>query len=83
MSQEAFGGRVAIVGTGHRSRLYVRAVAARPASTIVALCDTNSVRMKYVNDLLQSLGEPAAKEYSIVSLDVDSKESGRLKSKRS
>lgn len=63
----SFGGRVAIVGTGHRCRLYIQAVAARPASAIVALCDPNVVRMEYVNGLLQSLGEPAAKQYPIVS----------------
>ncbi|KAL7419197.1 hypothetical protein Q5752_006034 [Cryptotrichosporon argae] len=57
------GGRVGIVGTGHRARLYTRAIAARPASTVVALCDVNSARIKVHQDILKELGEPAAAEY--------------------
>jgi predicted dehydrogenase len=50
------GGRVALVGTGHRAEMYVRGIALRPSSTIVAICEPNSIRAAYYNDLLVSLG---------------------------
>ncbi|ORX40293.1 putative oxidoreductase [Kockovaella imperatae] len=57
------GGRVGVVGTGHRARMYTRAVADRPDSTIVALCDLNSERIKVHQGLLKELGQPEAKTY--------------------
>jgi predicted dehydrogenase len=50
------GGRVAFVGTGHRAEMFVRGIALRPSSTIVAICEPNSIRGAYYNDLLVSLG---------------------------
>lgn len=62
------GGRVGIVGTGHRARLYTSAVAARPdTSTIVALCDTNAERMAVHNRILEELGCEHAKTFDAVS----------------
>jgi predicted dehydrogenase len=61
--QAKLGGRVGIVGTGHRARLYTNAIAARPSSQLVALCDLNEERMKYHNELLKKLGQPEAKMY--------------------
>ncbi|ORY27875.1 putative oxidoreductase [Naematelia encephala] len=57
------GGRVGIVGTGHRARMYTTAVSERPDSQLVALCDLNSERMKHHQKLLKDLGRPAATEY--------------------
>ncbi|OCF73166.1 oxidoreductase [Kwoniella mangroviensis CBS 8886] len=56
-------GRVAIVGTGHRARLYTHSIAARPQLELVALCDTNSDRMDHHNGLLKEHGRPEAKKY--------------------
>ncbi|WVQ80490.1 hypothetical protein IAT38_002595 [Cryptococcus sp. DSM 104549] len=57
-------GRVGIVGTGHRARLYTKAVAERPNMDIVALCDTNEARMDWHNKILAELSQPAANKYS-------------------
>ncbi|ODN95904.1 oxidoreductase [Cryptococcus wingfieldii CBS 7118] len=56
-------GRVGIVGTGHRARLYTQAVADRPNVTVVALCDTNEARMDWHNKILLEAGEPEANKY--------------------
>lgn len=82
------GGRVGIVGTGHRARvrvlavavtspsfsflclrpqLYTTAIAARPSSQLVALCDVNEERMKVHQNMLKELGQPEAKMYAGVS----------------
>jgi predicted dehydrogenase len=53
---KTIGGRVAFVGTGHRAEMFVRGIALRPTSTVVAICEPNSVRGAYYNDLLVSLG---------------------------
>lgn len=57
------GGRVAIVGTGSRAAMFVRGIVARPSSSVVALCEPNSVRAAYYNELLASLGAPKAPVY--------------------
>jgi predicted dehydrogenase len=57
------GGRVAIVGTGSRCAMFLRGVVERPSSSVVALCEPNSIRAKYYNDLLVSLGAPAVPVY--------------------
>lgn len=41
---KALGGRVAIVGTGHRAEMFVRGIVPRPSSTVVAICEPNSIR---------------------------------------
>jgi predicted dehydrogenase len=50
--------RYAIVGTGARAKLYVRALAAdhRDRGELVALADVNQTRMDYHNDQLAELG---------------------------
>ncbi|TFK64964.1 NAD(P)-binding protein [Pluteus cervinus] len=55
MSQ-TLGGRVAVVGTGSRAAMFVRGIVARPSSSVVAICEPNSVRAAYYNELLVSLG---------------------------
>ncbi|MCW8381741.1 Gfo/Idh/MocA family oxidoreductase [Streptomyces justiciae] len=52
--------RTAVVGTGHRARLYTRALAARPGRQVAALCDPSPTRMAFHNRLLAAAGEPAA-----------------------
>ena len=46
--------RYALVGTGGRSRMFYNAIASRYHNTaeLVALCDTNQVRMDYTNSVL-------------------------------
>ncbi|WVQ96756.1 hypothetical protein IAU59_003863 [Kwoniella sp. CBS 9459] len=63
-SQATMSGRVGIVGTGHRARLYTNSIAARPSLELVALCDTNSDRMDHHNQLLKEAGRPEAKKYA-------------------
>jgi predicted dehydrogenase len=48
--------RYALVGSGGRSRMFYKAVAGRYHNTaeLVALCDTNQVRMDYTNHVLNS-----------------------------
>ena len=51
------GGRTAIVGTGSRAAMYIRGIVERKAtSSVVALLEPNSIRAKYYNTLLKSLG---------------------------
>ncbi|AFR94641.1 oxidoreductase [Cryptococcus neoformans C23] len=57
-------GRVGIVGTGHRARLYTTAVASRANTSLVALCDTNDARMDWHNKMLREAGRPEAKKYA-------------------
>ncbi|KAG6838549.1 hypothetical protein C0991_010754, partial [Blastosporella zonata] len=57
------GGRVAIVGTGSRAEMFVRGIVERPASAVVAICEPNSIRAQYYNDLLASLGAPTVPVY--------------------
>ena len=45
-------------------QLYTRAVAERPGSQLVSLCDVNEERMKYHNNMLKELGRPQAKMYA-------------------
>ncbi|KZV84881.1 NAD(P)-binding protein, partial [Exidia glandulosa HHB12029] len=61
--QQTFGGRVAVVGTGSRAAMFVRGIVARPSSEVVALCEPNSVRAQYYNDLLAELGAPQVPVY--------------------
>ncbi|KAI9631781.1 oxidoreductase [Dioszegia hungarica] len=58
------GGRVGLIGTGHRGRLYLSAIAERPESQLVAICDLNEERMKVYNQMLSELGQPPAVEYA-------------------
>ncbi|KAJ7072142.1 NAD(P)-binding protein [Mycena amicta] len=62
-NEAKLGGRVAIVGTGHRAAMFVRGIVARPPSTVVALCEPNSVRAASYNALLISLGAASVPVY--------------------
>ncbi|KIM81600.1 hypothetical protein PILCRDRAFT_821380 [Piloderma croceum F 1598] len=53
-------GRVAIVGTGSRGLMFVNGIAERPNSIVVALCDQNTVRSEYYNQVLEGQGRPRA-----------------------
>jgi predicted dehydrogenase len=55
--------RYAIVGTGSRAEMFVRALVDSPGADLVALADTNPVRARACNDTLVGLGAPAAAEY--------------------
>jgi predicted dehydrogenase len=54
--------RYALVGTGSRAEMFTQALAATPGAELVALCDTNPVRIAAHQRLLSSLGAavPAA-----------------------
>ncbi|KAK7441553.1 hypothetical protein VKT23_016546 [Stygiomarasmius scandens] len=63
-SQRTLGGRTAIVGTGSRAAMFIRGIIERPTtSQVVALCEPNSIRARYYNDLLTSLGAPVVPVY--------------------
>jgi predicted dehydrogenase len=57
--------RYAVVGTGARAGLYIRALADRYAAdgTIVAWCDTNRARMNYYDEILAAAGRPSPAQY--------------------
>ncbi|KAF7315491.1 putative oxidoreductase YteT [Mycena indigotica] len=57
------GGRVAIVGTGHRAAMFVRGIVARPSSVVVAICEPNRIRAASYNKLLTELGAQAVPVY--------------------
>jgi predicted dehydrogenase len=57
------GGRVALVGTGSRAAMFVRGIIARPQSQVVAICEPNSIRAEYYNELLAQLGAPKVPIY--------------------
>ncbi|KAG7097869.1 hypothetical protein E1B28_005181 [Marasmius oreades] len=59
----SLGGRVAIVGTGSRAAMFIRGIVERPTSSVVAILEPNSVRAKYYNNLLDSLGAPRVPTY--------------------
>jgi len=63
MSGSTLRGRVAIVGTGSRAAMFVRGIVARPSSSVVALCEPNTIRAKYYNDLLSELGASTVPVY--------------------
>ncbi|MFJ2512829.1 hypothetical protein ACIPEL_00330 [Streptomyces griseoviridis] len=56
--------RAAVVGTGHRARLFARGLAARPGHRVVALRDPNPTRMAFHTRPLTEAGEPAATTWS-------------------
>lgn len=56
--------RAAIVGTGLRAQLYTEGLAGRDHVEVVALCDTNPVRMAHHNRLLADAGRPPARTYA-------------------
>ena len=62
-SDKPLGGRVAIVSTGARASMFVRGIAARPHSQVVAICEPNAVRAQYYNNLLKELGAPEVPIY--------------------
>jgi predicted dehydrogenase len=57
--------RYAVVGTGARAGLYIRALADRYAAdgTIVAWCDPNRARMNYYDEILTAAGRPSPAQY--------------------
>ncbi|HEX4087630.1 MAG TPA: Gfo/Idh/MocA family oxidoreductase [Trebonia sp.] len=57
--------RYAVVGTGARAGLYIRALADRYADegTIVAWCDQNRARMNYYDEILTAFGRPSPAQY--------------------
>lgn len=55
--------RAAVVGTGHRARMFTRALAERPHHRVAALCDPSPTRMAFHNRLLTEAGEPAATQW--------------------
>ncbi|GAA5187885.1 Gfo/Idh/MocA family oxidoreductase [Rugosimonospora acidiphila] len=61
--------RYAIVGTGSRAEMFVKALAVEHSDTaqLVALCDVNPVRMNAHNRLLASLDAPPAATYPVES----------------
>jgi predicted dehydrogenase len=63
--------RYAIVGTGSRADLYVRALAVEYAERghLVALADTNPERVRAYNETLTGLGAPAATPYAAAEFD--------------
>ncbi|CAE6415777.1 unnamed protein product [Rhizoctonia solani] len=62
-TSKPLGGRVALVGTGSRAAMFVRGIVARPQSQVVAICEPNSVRADYYNELLVQLGAPKVPIY--------------------
>ena len=58
--------RYAVVGTGARAGLYIRALADRYAAdaAIVAWCDPNRVRMNYYDQILTAAGRPSPAQYT-------------------
>ena len=58
--------RYAVVGTGARAGLYIRALADRyaPDGAIVAWCDPNRVRMNYYDEILTAAGRRSPAQYS-------------------
>src|SRR6185369_5780266 len=48
--------RTAIVGTGNRAQLFTEGLAKRDGYDVVALCDSNSVRMAFHNRMLPAAG---------------------------
>ncbi|KAL0568878.1 hypothetical protein V5O48_013095 [Marasmius crinis-equi] len=62
-SDKPLGGRTAIIGTGSRAAMYIRGIVERPSSSVVALLEPNSIRAKYYNELLKSLGAPEVPVY--------------------
>ncbi|KAJ1305158.1 hypothetical protein OPQ81_000192 [Rhizoctonia solani] len=56
-ASKPLGGRVALVGTGSRAAMFVRGIVARrPQCQVVAICEPNTVRANYYNELLVQLG---------------------------
>ncbi|MFI7064170.1 Gfo/Idh/MocA family oxidoreductase [Kribbella sp. NPDC050124] len=55
--------RTAIVGTGHRAQLFTEGLAKRDAYDVVALCDSNSVRMAFHNRMLLAAGRRTAHQW--------------------
>ncbi|MDN3265933.1 Gfo/Idh/MocA family oxidoreductase, partial [Streptomyces sp. CSDS2] len=55
--------RAAVVGTGHRARLFTHALATRPAYRVAALCDPSPTRMAFHNRLLAEAGAPPAAQW--------------------
>ncbi|KAG6827966.1 hypothetical protein H0H92_009827 [Tricholoma furcatifolium] len=56
-------GRVAIVGAGSRAEMFIRELVERPSCSVVGICEPNSIRAQYYNDLLKSLGAPMVPVY--------------------
>ncbi|KAG6828087.1 hypothetical protein H0H92_009315 [Tricholoma furcatifolium] len=73
-TSSSIGGRVAIVGTGSRAEMFVRGIVERPASSIVGICEPNSIRAQYYNDLLKSLGAPTVPVYKPADFETMLKE---------
>lgn len=55
--------RTAIVGTGNRAQLFTEGLAKRDAYDVVALCDSNSVRMAFHNRMLLAAGRRTAHQW--------------------
>ncbi|KAH8827792.1 NAD(P)-binding protein [Flagelloscypha sp. PMI_526] len=60
---KSLGGRVAVVGAGSRAAMFIRGIVARPSSSVVGICEPNSIRAAYYNNLLTSLGAPTVPVY--------------------
>jgi predicted dehydrogenase len=56
--------RYALVGTGSRAEMFTQALAATPGADLVALCDTNPVRIAVHQRLLAELGAPVPVAYA-------------------
>src|SRR5699024_12826496 len=65
--------RYAVVGTGHRAEMYVRALLDSHADvgTPVAWCDTNAVRMRYYDRVFQAYDTAAPLPSSWPAEDFD------------
>ena len=55
--------RTAIVGTGNRAQLFTEGLAKRDGYDVVALCDSNSVRMAFHNRMLLAAGRRTAHQW--------------------
>lgn len=79
-SSEPLSQRYAVIGTGHRSEMYIRALATtfRDQAQLVAFVDPNPIRAAYYNALLEGEGlqpvpvrHPDVLEATIAELQID------------
>ncbi|MGC0143670.1 Gfo/Idh/MocA family protein [Pseudactinotalea sp. Z1732] len=58
--------RYAVVGTGHRSQMYINAILGEhaPVSELVAWCDVNPGRIDYYDEVVQAAGGRALPRYA-------------------
>ncbi len=62
--------RYALVGTGSRAEMFTQALAATPGAELVALCDTNPVRIAAHQRLLASIGAAVPAAYAAAEFEA-------------